>query len=213
MWDWIQRGGPVMYPLLLCSVVSMAFIIERFLFWAIDMRGSDSDEADKMLDFLRQGKTKEFLKASQSTKNPICLTLTRALSHGEETLTESLSLEIDATVEKTLRSLNVMDTCVTLAPLLGIFGTVTGIIQAFDILGTTAMADPHAASIGIAQALITTAAGLMIAMPSLIFFNYFTSKSEHFTYRLEKYAREFDILYKRAHDNLKGTGSSQARLK
>ena len=117
--------------------------------------------------------------------------------HGEKTLSEALSLEIDNTIEKTRRSLSVIDTCVTLSPLLGIFGTVTGIIKSFELLGRSGMTDPHAVSAGIGEALITTAAGLAIAMPSLIFYNFFISKSEHLTFRLEKYAREFEILYPR----------------
>jgi len=95
---------------------------------------------------------------------------------------------------------------VTLTPLLGIFGTVTGIIKSFELLGSSGIADPHAVSAGIAEALITTATGLAIAMPTLIFYNYFAAKGERFTFRLEKYSREFEILYSRYEkDSAKGS--------
>jgi biopolymer transport protein ExbB len=199
----IEKGGFVMYPLILCSIIALTFVIERFIFWSADMKGSESGEIENYLEHLRRGNDKEFLRNAQASKNPIAITLARSLSHGEKTLSEALSLEIDLTVEKTRRSLTVLDTCVTLTPLLGIFGTVTGIIKSFELMGGVGFADPHAVSAGIAEALLTTATGLAIAMPCLIFYNYFSAKSDRFTFRLEKYAREFEILYSHV-NNRKG---------
>ena len=113
----------------------------------------------------------------------------------DRALHDALELEVDATVERTRVSLAALDTCITLAPLLGIFGTVTGIIGSFNLIGQTAIADPQAVSAGIAEALITTAAGLTIAMPALVAYNLFLTFSDRVAFRLEKYAREFEILY------------------
>lgn len=194
MWELIQKGGPVMYPLLVCSFVSLTFIIERLLFWFLEVRGEDSKKLDQAMDHLRSGDRKAFFTACQNSRDPVARVLARSRDSHGKTLRESLAIHVEDALEKTTRSLNIIDTVVTLSPLLGIFGTVTGIIQSFDLLGAHGISDPHAVSRGIAQALITTATGLAIAMPSLIFHNYFVTRSERFGFRLEKYAREFEIL-------------------
>jgi biopolymer transport protein ExbB len=191
----IEKGGPVMYPLLLCSLVCLTFIIERCFFWFFDMRSANTSVVDQQLEVLRRSGREAFVDETKESKNPISQTLIRSITHGEKTLSESLNLEIDTEVDKSRRSLGVIDTCVTLSPLLGIFGTVTGIIKSFELLGASGIANPHAVSAGIAEALITTATGLAIAMPSLIFHNYFLSMSDRYTFRLEQYAKEFEILY------------------
>lgn len=195
MIEFIQKGGPVMYPLLVCSFLAVAFITERSLFWWQQRRRFCPTEIDRFLEHLRHGHLKEMLKKGEESREPIVRTLTASLTHGEKVLHDALGLEVDRAVETTQRGLRAIDTVITLSPLLGIFGTVTGIIQSFDLLGQTSIADPQAVSVGIAQALITTAAGLAIAMPSIIAYNFFLSQTERFAFRLEKYAYEFEILY------------------
>lgn len=195
MIELIQKGGPVMYPLLVCSILAVAFVAERLLFWWQEKRRARPKELDKFLEHLRHGRLKEMLKQGQESHDPVVRILASSLNHGERVLHDALELEVDRSVEATQRGLRAIDTVITLSPLLGIFGTVTGIIQSFDLLGQTSIADPQAVSVGIAQALITTAAGLAIAMPSIVFYNFFLSQTERFAFRLEKYAYEFEILY------------------
>src|SRR3989338_5159252 len=195
MIELIHKGGQVMYPLLVCSFLAVAFIAERSLFWWQQKRRIKSREIDQFLEHLRHGHLKEMIKQGQESCDPMVCVLVSSLSHGEKVLHDALELEVDRAVEITRRGLRAIDTVVTLSPLLGIFGTVTGIIQSFDLLGQTSIADPQAVSVGIAQALITTAAGLAIAMPSIIAYNFFLSQTERFAFRLEKYAYEFEILY------------------
>ncbi len=184
-----------MYPLLVCSFLAVAFITERLLFWWQQKRRFCPREVDQFLEHLRHGRLKEMLKQGEGSRDSIVGVLTASLNHGERVLHDALGLEVDRAVEATQRGLRAIDTIVTLSPLLGIFGTVTGIIQSFDLLGQASIADPQAVSVGIAQALITTAAGLAITMPSIIAYNFFLSQTERFTFRLEKYAYEFEILY------------------
>jgi biopolymer transport protein ExbB len=195
MIEFIQKGGPVMYPLLICSFLAVAFIAERLLFWWQEKRRVNLGDLDKFLEYLRHGHLKEMLKQGEESRDPVVTVLTSSLRHGERVLHDALGLEVDRAVEATQRGLRAIDTIITLSPLLGIFGTVTGIIQSFDLLGQTSIADPQAVSVGIAQALITTAAGLAIAMPSIIAYNFFLSQTERFAFRLEKYAYEFEILH------------------
>jgi biopolymer transport protein ExbB len=86
---------------------------------------------------------------------------------------------------------------ITVSPLLGIFGTVIGIILSFELLGKTGLADPQAVTVGIAQALITTASGLGIAILSLFPFNYFNSRVEKAATLIEKYATSLEIVYEK----------------
>jgi biopolymer transport protein ExbB len=95
------------------------------------------------------------------------------------------------------RYLAVLDTMITVAPLLGIFGTVIGIIQSFDVLGTTGIEHPQAVTSGIAQALITTATGLGIAILSVFPFNYFHARAENAAMAIEKYATSLEIVYEK----------------
>ena len=90
-----------------------------------------------------------------------------------------------------------LSTIITAAPLLGILGTVIGIIVSFDMLGTAGIEDPRAVTSGIAQALLTTAAGLGIAILSVFPFNYFNSKVENATQLFEKYATSLEIVYEK----------------
>ena len=91
----------------------------------------------------------------------------------------------------------VLDTMITVAPLLGIFGTVIGIIGSFEALGTAGIDQPQAVTAGIAQALITTAAGLGIAILSVFPYNYFNSKVEKAVLNIEKYATSLEIVYEK----------------
>jgi len=98
-------------------------------------------------------------------------------------------------IQRMRRMMPVLDTMITVAPLLGIFGTVIGIIVSFDALRSTGIEQPHAVTAGIAQALITTAAGLGIAILSLFPYNYFNSRIDAAVLRIEKYATSLEIVF------------------
>jgi biopolymer transport protein ExbB len=95
------------------------------------------------------------------------------------------------------RHLGVLDTMITVAPLLGIFGTVIGIITSFDVLGSTGIEHPQQVTAGIAQALITTATGLGIAILSVFPYNYFNSRVENAAHAIEKHATMLEIVYEK----------------
>jgi biopolymer transport protein ExbB len=95
------------------------------------------------------------------------------------------------------RFLGILDTMITVAPLLGIFGTVTGIINSFEVLGSSGIEQPLAVTAGIAEALLTTAGGLAIAIPSVFFYNYFNSRAQVAALTIEKYATSLEIVYEK----------------
>lgn len=95
------------------------------------------------------------------------------------------------------KGMAILDTIITMAPLLGILGTVTGIIKSFDLLGAMQMEDPRGVATGIAEALLTTAAGLIIALGTLLPFNYFISRIQQESRRLEQLATQFEVAYRK----------------
>lgn len=196
--EFFVKGGPVMWPLLACSLWALACILERAIYWAQQRRLMDPIEVDSFLEHLRHGRLKETLRLGHASRNPMVRTFMASLVHGEKTLDDALEMEVAKASEQFWRTLGGLDTAITLAPLLGIFGTVTGIIKSFNLLGASSVVDPQAVSAGVAEALITTAAGLAIAMPSLIFYNAFSTRSEKAAFELERYAQEFKILYRQA---------------
>ena len=115
-----------------------------------------------------------------------------------------LSLEGIDELDRMRRYLPILDTIIMVSPLLGIFGTVIGIILSFEILGSAGIEEPQAVTAGIAQALITTASGLGIAILSLFPFHYFNSRVEKAALIIEKYATSLEIVYEKLTQSRKG---------
>jgi len=193
MYELIAKGGPVMWPLLACSVVALAVAIERTLFWIIVSFRHDRKKIERIFSLTEEG---NFEAAISEGNNSRCLSvqiLTTGLSHRNYGLNESLETAALSEIESMKRGLSVLDTIITLAPLLGILGTVSGIIISFDLLGEAGIEDPKAVTGGIAQALITTAAGLSIAIVTLLPYNAFTRKVEKATRDLEQLINQYAI--------------------
>jgi biopolymer transport protein ExbB len=123
--------------------------------------------------------------------------LVTGIVHREFSMSKAMESAATEQLRGMGRFMGVLDTMITVAPLLGIFGTVIGIIDSFEILGTAGIADPRAVTGGIAQALITTAAGLAIAIISVFPFNYFNSRIERASHRIEQYATSLEIVYEK----------------
>lgn len=197
MVELLNHGGIVMYLLLACSIVALTIIVERLWFWWCERRRADMDELQTFFDHIHQGEIGRARDLAEQGNNPLLESMIQALGHSEDprmhALHEALELEIDRAIDRTQRFLAGLDTIATLSPLLGIFGTVLGIIQSFQVIGMTTVPDPQAVGAGLAEALLTTAAGLAVAMPSLIFHNLFLSMSERHISRMDKFHREFEI--------------------
>ena len=195
MLDLFQQGGIVMYPLIACSVISLTVILERALFWIRDKRNVDGRLVDQVLNLAR---TREYEKIKQSTQGSadyVVRVLVCGLVHKDYSLSKAMEMAAIEEIKRMKRYLPVLDTMITAAPLLGILGTVLGIIHSFDMLGRAGIQDPQAVTSGIAQALLTTAAGLLIAIFTLFPYNYFMSKVEKAGIRIEKYATSLELLH------------------
>ena len=187
----LMKGGIVMVPLLTSSVISLAIILERWLFW----RRLKREEADDtILGLVTEGDLEQALKTAYESRHPVSRVLQAGLEYRH--LSPSAAMESTARAElRHVRSyLPVLDTIITLAPLLGLLGTITGMISAFGIVSEAGLGQPHAITGGIAEALIATATGLFIAIMTLVPYNYFRSKVEQLTDRMEERATRLELL-------------------
>ncbi len=166
----MRRGGPVMWPIALCSVVTVLVALRKalqWLFFALHAKvGARGWEA--ALAALRTGEVEAARKAAKAAHSPYADALAAALAREDCPFAEALEAEGMRLARRLGAGLGVLDTVVTLAPMLGILGTVTGIIASFDLMGSMGVDDPTGVAAGIAEALITTAAGLVVSMAALL---------------------------------------------
>ncbi len=193
MYELMLKGGPVMWPLLVCSVVALAVVFERLLFWLSVGLRKDQPLINRIFTLTEKGDFAAAIQASEGSKCLIVRILSSGLAHRNYGLVQSLEAAAMSEIEKMKRSLSVLDTIITLAPLLGILGTVTGIIGSFDLLGNAGLEDPKAVTGGIAQALITTAAGLTIAIVALLPYNALVRKVEKVTRHIEQLVTCYEV--------------------
>lgn len=192
IFNWFQQGGSVMWVLLACSGVGFALVFERALFWVLERRRIDLDELDGFFGHIHRGNEQQAIESASGAETDLLNQLTDAWEEGgAHSLIEAFDLAINRIEDRAHRYLYGLKTIVSVSPLLGILGTVLGIIQSFDVLGSAgAAANPQAVGAGLAEALITTAFGLMIAVPGLIAHNYFKAKARKYVDTLDSYADE-----------------------
>ena len=193
MYELLIKGGPVMWPLLACSIVAMTVIIERLVFWALVTKRKNQEMINHIFTLTEEGRFDEAIKDGEPSTCLVCRILTSGLAHRNYGLGQSLEAAAMHEIEKMKQRLSVLDTIITLAPLLGILGTVSGIIVSFDLLGSAGIEDPKSVTGGIAQALITTAAGLTIAIVALIPYNALTRKVDKVTRYLEQLVTFYEV--------------------
>lgn len=190
--DYLQQGGPIMWVLLGCSLAGFTLIFERAVFWVLEFRRVNRNELEDFFSAIHENDIDEARASARSANTDLLGDLLDAWNdRGPSALVEAFDLAINRIEKRTHRYLYGLKTVVSISPLLGILGTVIGIIQSFEVLGSAgAAANPQAVGSGLAQALLTTAFGLMIAVPCLIAHNYFKAKATSYVSELDDYAGE-----------------------
>jgi biopolymer transport protein ExbB len=191
------KGGPIMYPLLICSIIALTVIIERTIFWIGEDYRRDQALVNEVLSLAEQGNWETVRTRIGNSKDFIIRILVAGILHREFSIAKAMETSASDELDRMRRYLPILDTIITVSPLLGIFGTVIGIILSFEMLGSVGIEEPQAVTAGIAQALITTASGLGIAILSLFPFNYFNSRVEKAATTIEKYATSLEIVYEK----------------
>src|ERR1700684_3844193 len=191
--EFILKGGPVMYPILLCALVAVAVVGERTFWWMRESSRRDPKKLEEILAALENEDVPAAAKLAESSHDPVIRMIHNGLNHHHTSLQGALELGAGIELERAGRFLTVMDTLVTLAPLLGLLGTVTGLMRAFLNIGSAELS-VSAVTGGIGEALIATACGLGIAIISLIPFNFFSSKVAQLQFELETAATNVEVM-------------------
>ena len=197
MYHFFESGGPVMYPLLACSFIVMTVVMERAIFWMRTGMKRDPHLVDDVLELCRGGDWEAVRRKTAGSRDFVVRILVSGILHREFSMLKAMEAAAADEVQHMRRYMGVLDTMITVAPLLGIFGTVTGIITSFEMLGTTGITRPETVTAGVAEALITTATGLAIAIFSVFPYNYFNAKVARATLDIEKYATSLEIVYEK----------------
>lgn len=189
MIDIFLAGGPIMYPLLVCSIIALAVIVDRTIAWIYH---GQIDRKLSVKELLRQVESNDRTDSNDSRPSVVLRVLSVGMARRNDGSSWAMLQAAADEVTRMEKHLGILSTMVSFTPLMGIFGTVLGIIESFQLMGDTTLADPAAATGGLAQALITTAFGLAIAMPSLIAFKVFDSKTVRLRSELEARCTELE---------------------
>jgi biopolymer transport protein ExbB len=190
MFELFERGGFMMYPLILSSLLMVAVIIERIL--SLRKKKIIIPEIINIVEQLKSLKDIDLAKNICSKyKGPLPNLIQLALTSSEQKESPEIKELIEEQGRQEIRHLEkwlvVLDTIAVIAPLMGLLGTVLGMIKVFNVIKEQGIGQAAALAGGIYEALFTTVTGLFIAIPALIFFNYFTHKAEDFVLDIEKY--------------------------
>ncbi|MBP7633133.1 MotA/TolQ/ExbB proton channel family protein [Candidatus Ozemobacteraceae bacterium] len=188
--DVFVKGGPVMVPILLCSIIGVAVMIERARFYL-----RHTNRADTFMVHVRSALAErnylEAVRLCRTEKHP----LAKVIAAGIDRLDLPKDALLDVMRQEALRQMKhfekntgVLSTIAAISPLLGLTGTVTGMISSFSIISTIGIGDPTALAGGISEALYTTAAGLFIGIPALVAFNWCEGRIKEFEEQVEYYS-------------------------
>jgi biopolymer transport protein ExbB len=196
MLDFMQKGGPIMWVILLCSVVAFAVVIERFL--QLRKARINTDKfMNEISNLLKRNRIMEAIDICNQTPGPISQVVKAGILKHDRSKPEIREAIEDAAVGEVPileRNLSILATVAHIAPLLGLLGTVTGMVRAFQVIEQKATAlqpvNPKDLAGGIWEALLTTVFGLCVAIPTYVAYNYFVTKVNGFILEMEKSATD-----------------------
>ncbi len=194
----VKSGGWMMLPIILCSIAAMAIIVERF--WSLQKNKILPPElVAQVWKLSRDKKLDEITLRRLKTSSPLGCVLAAGLAnrkHGREVMKECIEEAGRQVVHDLDRFLNTLGTIASIAPLLGLLGTVIGMIEVFSAIVAHGVGNPGVLAGGISVALITTAAGLIVAIPSLAFYRYFERLVDEYVVNMEEEALKLvEILH------------------
>lgn len=199
MIDLFIKGGPIMWPILVASIFALTVVLERLVFVIREGVNRQHHVVGDILAQVEKGDIEGAIRIGQPSKDFVARTLTYALMNRDKSVSDALLRAANWELKRFNRGLTILDTIITLAPLLGLLGTVTGMIHSFGLLGGSELGAPAAITGGIAEALIATAFGLGVAITALLPFNYLNSRLEEARHDIQDAASHIELcLRKRA---------------
>jgi len=191
----LAKGGWVMWPLFFCSLIALAVIIDRLLHGPRRARVIPTEYLNDIYDLIGRGRLEEIVGLSRANKSPLARIILVAVQNANkprEQLKDAVELAGKSEVSELQKHTSILGTIAAISPLLGLLGTVLGMIKTFDVIKIAGVGQAASLSGGISEALITTATGLTIAIPTLVFYRFFLTRTRLLVVRMEQIA--FDIL-------------------
>ncbi len=196
MIELFYKGGPIMWPILVASITALTVALERFLFVLLESTRRNPQQVREIISWVERGDVAAARKMGANSPDFVARALVQALGH-EKAFPEAMLAAASVELRRFSRGLGLLDTLITLSPLLGLLGTVTGMISSFGMLGGAELGAPSAITGGIAEALLATAFGLGVAITALLPFNYMNSREEQARQALQDAASQVELLLKR----------------
>jgi biopolymer transport protein ExbB len=209
--SFLQHGGFIMYPLLFLAIFSLSLTVERIIFWTKTGSRKSKIQVDALVEALRAGKRDKVIQLCDGSTLPDMAVAARMVIDGSDDSVASAAAEIQR--HRLERFSVILSTIITASPMIGILGTVIGIIKSFQVLGNTSgLADPRGVSGGIGEALITTASGLAVALLTLFPYMAFKGLADRGLGRMESVIAAAQIGLPRRPTRLKELDESNAAL-
>jgi len=187
--DYFNRGGSMMWGLLLLAIIGLTFIIERIISLFIKLRGNPKELLNEVIKRIESQGIDAALSYLKKEKSPVAKVLEAGLEKvdkGRIVVEEAMAMKATSEFGFLDRGMIYLQAVATLAPILGFLGTVTGMIKAFNAIAAAGEVEPTIVAAGISEALITTAAGLLIAFPVALFYSAFADRVNNFTRAMEE---------------------------
>jgi biopolymer transport protein ExbB len=201
MMELFKHGGPIMWPILLVSFLLITVAIERVIFIFRENGRRDPELVDKILERVEANDVNGAVELGKKSQDYVARILVYALSHKEHSLANAFTRASNQEMQRFSQGLPTLDTCITSAPLLGLLGTVTGMMGTFAALNTSGAdigSSTGAITGGVAEALIATMCGLGIAILGLLPFNYLNARLEQARHEIEDASNSLEIIIKKS---------------
>ena len=188
------HGGPIMWPMLFVAIAAVIVSLERTLFIFMENRRRNEKQVEEMFTLVERGDRSGAIRIAESSTDYVARVLGFALAHAELSISQAISKASAQEIQRFTRGLPILDTIITAAPLLGLLGTVTGMMNTFSMMGGDELGAPAAITGGIAEGLIATAFGLLIAIACLFPNSYLNAKVETVQHEVDDAGRRLDLL-------------------